>query len=317
MAVDRQEVTTSEDEEQSTKPISEIASLDRLATRIAREHTIGTDSGHTHPILSSTQKYRSLLDKAIQQFRSTSIDDIHLAYAAEWMLDNYHIVQENLRQIDEDMPPGYYRQLPILASGTYAGYPRVYAIAKEITSAYVTPLEIEGVRRFLQVYQVVTPLKMGEIWALPTMMRVSILESLFNTIDRLLELNSPLVDQIPLISSSMTEHSGTEVISNSILSLRVIDREDWKDFFESISHVERLLREDPAQVYSHMDFTSRNRYREAIEELAQGSGKSEIEIARQTLNLAQVALKKGNRRATSSDLDFGHITPGTHMLVIT
>ena len=49
--------------------------------------------------------------------------------AAEWLLDNYHLVEEQIREIRDDLPPGYYRQLPKIASGPFAGYPRVLGMA--------------------------------------------------------------------------------------------------------------------------------------------------------------------------------------------
>ncbi len=53
--------------------------------------------------------------------------------AAEWLLDNFHIVEQQLRQIEDDLPPGYYRHLPKLTDGPLAGYPRVLGL----TWAYV------------------------------------------------------------------------------------------------------------------------------------------------------------------------------------
>jgi len=49
--------------------------------------------------------------------------------AAEWLLDNYHLVEAQIREIRDDLPPGYYRQLPKLAEGPFAGYPRVFGLA--------------------------------------------------------------------------------------------------------------------------------------------------------------------------------------------
>ena len=84
--------------------------------------------------------------------------------AAEWLLDNFHLVELQLREITEDLPPGYYRQLPKLSDGHLAGYPRVFGLAW----AYVAHTDslISGLvlRRFVQAYQRVSPLMIGEIW---------------------------------------------------------------------------------------------------------------------------------------------------------
>lgn len=49
--------------------------------------------------------------------------------AAEWLVDNYHLVEKQLRELRSDLPDSYYQQLPKLAAGPFAGFPRVYEIA--------------------------------------------------------------------------------------------------------------------------------------------------------------------------------------------
>jgi len=98
--------------------------------------------------------------------------------AAEWLLDNFHLVELQLRQITDDMPPGFYRQLPKLADGHLAGYPRVFSLAW----AYVAHTDslIAGpiLRRFVQAYQRVTPLQIGEIWAVAITLRIVLVENM-------------------------------------------------------------------------------------------------------------------------------------------
>ncbi len=53
-----------------------------------------------------------------------------IAPAADWLLDNFHLVEQQLRQIHDDLPPGYYRQLPKMVEGPCAGYPRVFGLAR-------------------------------------------------------------------------------------------------------------------------------------------------------------------------------------------
>jgi cyclic beta-1,2-glucan synthetase len=98
--------------------------------------------------------------------------------AAEWLLDNFHLVELQLREITEDLPPGYYRQLPKLATGHLAGYPRVFGLAW----AYVAHTDslIAGpiLRRFVQAYQRVTPLMIGELWAVAISLRIVLVENM-------------------------------------------------------------------------------------------------------------------------------------------
>src|SRR5205814_9201654 len=85
--------------------------------------------------------------------------------AGEWLVDNFHVVDEQLREIRGDLPPGFYRKLPKLAEGPLAGYPRVYGIAWAFVAHTDSRFDPDTLRRFVQAYQRVQPLIVGELWA--------------------------------------------------------------------------------------------------------------------------------------------------------
>ena len=89
--------------------------------------------------------YRSIA-RAVDEGRS-------ITPAAEWLLDNYHVVEEQIREIRDDLPPGYYRQLPKLAEGPFAGYPRVFGIAWAFVAHTDSRFDPEMLRRFVRAYQ--------------------------------------------------------------------------------------------------------------------------------------------------------------------
>ncbi|HEV8059072.1 MAG TPA: glucoamylase family protein, partial [Gemmataceae bacterium] len=97
---------------------------------------------------------------------------------AEWLLDNYYIVLDNLREVRHDLPHGYYRELPKLAEGPHAGLPRVYALALELIAHTDCVLDETNTTLFVRAYQSVTPLTIGELWAVPIMLRLGLLENL-------------------------------------------------------------------------------------------------------------------------------------------
>ncbi|HXK27862.1 MAG TPA: hypothetical protein VJ646_06385, partial [Candidatus Binatia bacterium] len=82
--------------------------------------------------------------------------------AAEWLVDNYHIVDEQLREIRDDLPPSFYRELPKLAEGHLQGYPRVYGLAWAFVAHTDSRFDPETLRRFVRAYQRVQPLTIGE-----------------------------------------------------------------------------------------------------------------------------------------------------------
>jgi len=98
--------------------------------------------------------------------------------AAEWLLDNYHVVEEQIREIRDDLPPGYYRQLPKLADEPFAGYPRVFGVAWAFVAHTDSRFDPDMLRRFVRAYQRVQPLTIGELWAVAISLRIVLVENL-------------------------------------------------------------------------------------------------------------------------------------------
>lgn len=98
--------------------------------------------------------------------------------AGEWFLDNFYIVEEQTREVVKDLPPKYYRELPKLLDGPLAGYPRIYGIAWALIAHTDSTLDIERLERFLKAYQEVSPLTIGELWAIAITLRLTLVENL-------------------------------------------------------------------------------------------------------------------------------------------
>ncbi|MFH1804665.1 MAG: glucoamylase family protein [Pseudomonadota bacterium] len=105
--------------------------------------------------------------------------------AAEWLLDNYHLVEEQIREIRDDLPAGYYRQLPKLATGPFAGYPRVFGLVWAFVAHSDSHFDSEILRRFLNAYQRVQPLTIGELWAVAITLRIVLVENLRRLTDQI------------------------------------------------------------------------------------------------------------------------------------
>ena len=98
--------------------------------------------------------------------------------AAEWLLDNFHVVDEQIREIKNDLPPGFYRKLPKLADGPLQGYPRVFGIAWALVAHTDSAFDIQKLTRFVEAYQRVQPLTIGELWAIAITLRITLVENL-------------------------------------------------------------------------------------------------------------------------------------------
>lgn len=106
--------------------------------------------------------------------------------AAEWLLDNFHLVEQQFLQIGNDLPPGYYRQLPKLAEGPFAGYPRVLGIVWAYVAHGDSLFVPEVLARFVRAYQTVAPLTIGELWAVAITLRIVLIENIRRLSDEII-----------------------------------------------------------------------------------------------------------------------------------
>ena len=117
-------------------------------------------------------------------------DDVHrgefVTPAGEWLLDNFHLVTSEIVDVRRNLPRGYYRQLPKLALRELAGDARVYALAVELIRHSDSRLERQQLVRFLNSYQTVAPLTIGELWAWPSMLKLALIENLRRLADEVL-----------------------------------------------------------------------------------------------------------------------------------
>ncbi len=284
--------------------------------------------------------------------------------AAEWLLDNFYLIEEQIYTAKKHLPKGYSKGLPQLLRGASAGLPRVYDMAVEIISHSDGHVNLRSLAGFVNAYQTVSTLKIGELWAIPIMLRLALLENLRRlsiqiSIDitnkslaeswadqlidvaendpknlvlviadmarsnppmatsfvaeltrRLQEKGSSLALAMNWLEQTLSENgqasaelvqlenqkqaAGQVSISNSISSLRFLSNTDWRDFVEQTSIVEQILRRDPAGIYAHMDFYTRDNYRHSVEKIAKHCVLPEEGVANIVVEKARENIGKTN-----------------------
>ena len=259
---------------------------DTLASQLAEQLKASRPRKDKFPIPTRLKNLKEFFQAAYNHFEESAKTQTAVSNASEWLLDNFYVIEQAIQVLEDDLPADYYSRLPKISGAT-----RTYIIALALNRE--TPqLDVEQVKYFVQVFQRTTPLQVGELWALPLMLRLVVMETLASglaDITRLKWAAAPEPDLWTKIKSAATSpetDSETKVI-HSILNLRLLATLDWKEFFESTSVLERTLQRDPANVYRNSDFETRNLYRSIIEELARGSSLDENEIATQLIGLAE------------------------------
>jgi cyclic beta-1,2-glucan synthetase len=154
-----------------------VDQLERHAKALAESDQIVADRAPDRLLARLNDNERVLVEtydlvtKAVKKSR-------RIVPAAEWLLDNFYVVEEQIRTARRHLPRSYSRELPRLANGAAAGYPRVYGIALQLISHVDGGVNAASLRGFITAYQSVTPLTLGELWAVPIMLRLALLENL-------------------------------------------------------------------------------------------------------------------------------------------
>ncbi|WP_147675760.1 glycoside hydrolase family 94 protein [Xanthomonas massiliensis] len=144
---------------------------------LARAHRLGTRPVPER-LLARLRQNEEVLAQAQALLTRMVQDEVRITPAGEWLLDNYYLVEEQIHTARRHLPQGYSRQLPVLAGGGAAGLPRVYDLSMEAIAHGDGRIDAESIGRFVAAYQRVTPLKLGELWAIPIMLRLGLLENL-------------------------------------------------------------------------------------------------------------------------------------------
>ncbi|HEY5089207.1 MAG TPA: cyclic beta 1-2 glucan synthetase, partial [Polyangia bacterium] len=340
---------------------AELLSVDQLAqyaARLAASHKLA-DRRRPDRLIPRLDDNERILVQTHHLVTAAVARNRRIAPAGEWLLDNFYLIEEQIRVTRRNLPRAYSRELPQLSSGPDAGYPRAYAIALELIAHVDGRLDVDSLNSFVGAYKPSHPLHLGELWAIPIMLGLALVENLRRVAahmaagrrdcdladdwaERMVEVvqgnpndlilvladlaraNPPLTGAFlgeltrhlqgqsahftfanSWLEHRLAEHGQTTErlilaegqaqaadqisMGNCITSLRFLGANDWRDFVETHSLVERTLRTDPAHVYAAMDFSTRDRYRHRIEEIAKRSALEEHEVAREAVGLAHEA----------------------------
>lgn len=299
------------------------------------------------------ERHRENEKEILRVYRTTAVDAENgatITPAAEWLLDNHYVIEEAIQEVRRDFPRKFYRQLPTMTVGGVT-IPRVMALGWLYVAHTHSTVSRENMTALVDGYQTSKTLQIGELWALPSIIRFVLIENLRRisirversrrmrqkaneVVDEIIRLNdaeasAALLKQVdslvddPTFATQflyrlrngsqtsgfavawleerlhaagtdaenvmMSEHnrlaSGNVTMGNIVKSLREIDDTEWSVWFEEVSHIDKVLREETD--YETLDFGSRNTYRNTIELLARRSPKTEVEVARAAVEMAR------------------------------
>jgi cyclic beta-1,2-glucan synthetase len=172
--------TDNTDQENQPPLRAELFSADQMEQHgraLARAHRLGPLSKSTL-LLERLDDNQQILLQCRTLLSETVKTKSRIAPAGEWLLDNFYLIDEQIRTARKHLPKGFSRELPRLAEGPSADLPRVYDLALEVISHGDGRIDIETLCRFVAAYQTLSPLNLGELWATPIMLRLALIENL-------------------------------------------------------------------------------------------------------------------------------------------
>ncbi|WP_088189035.1 glucoamylase family protein [Desulfosporosinus sp. FKA] len=210
--------------------------------------------------------------------------------ATEWLLDNYYSLRGLKEEIPKSIPLKFERQLPRISSGDFMGYPRVYALLVELIEHTDSQLQRDTLKAFINAYQVQVPLTSGELWAIPTMLRIVILENIRRLAELIIftQTERERADQwlLPLLES---EH----------------DKTNWDNVLKTLS-----MEEEYSSAYAEQIL---RRMREHGVEGAPLLHWIDRAVAKQDTTIEELA-KLERQRQTMYQVSMGHAITSMHFI---
>jgi len=154
------------------------APLTDHARRLAAQHKLDEKPLRNGSLLSSLERERRWIQQVCTDLDSAVHLEQTVPASAEWLLDNEYILESNARDVRLNLPWAYYRQLPALASGPDRGLPRAYGLVRELATRSELFVDTENMLHFVEAYQATMPLSIGELWALPQMIKTVLIEAI-------------------------------------------------------------------------------------------------------------------------------------------
>ncbi|MEO7072811.1 MAG: glucoamylase family protein, partial [Rhodanobacter sp.] len=151
--------------------------LERHGRTLAAQHRLSEHS-RANLLLRRLDDNEARLAYAGERLTAATRRHERITPAAEWLLDNFYLIEEQIRLARRHLPRGYSHELPRLANGPSRDLPRVYDLALQVISHGDGRVDTVGLGRFVRAYQTVAPLKLGELWAIPIMLRLALIENL-------------------------------------------------------------------------------------------------------------------------------------------
>ncbi|XHS77956.1 GH36-type glycosyl hydrolase domain-containing protein [Burkholderiaceae bacterium UC74_6] len=332
------------------------ARFEQHGQSLARTHEVVGGTRSNTRFFPRLQSNIEMLRRSRAQLERRVAEGRHLGPAAHWLLDNATLIDEQVHAIRRGLPRSFFRLLPRLRDEPLAGLPRIYGVAWAWVAHTDSGFDAALLHSYLSAYQAERALSLAELWALPTTLRVVLIENLRRLAERSatqqaardaahhwfdqapedraalaeLEALEPGIrargveqafylqlehrqDELPpemaaaldtWLNPRLPDPAGTlarqqnestedqQSVRNAIVTLRQLDRVDWRKLIGASCAVMRILQEAP--VYAAESEQTQDETLHAVERLARRSGQAEATVAEVLVELTRTGTPDGD-----------------------
>lgn len=154
------------------------------ARQLAQAHITSKSKVRKAALLKHLDDCEKVIDDVYQTLSESSHLEQSITTSAEWILDNTFIIRGHIDEVRKNLPEKFYHELPVLADGPHKGEPTAYDLAMEMVVHNDSQLDRHNILDFLDAYQSVRVLSSGELWALPNLLRIALIDDLSRLVER-------------------------------------------------------------------------------------------------------------------------------------
>ncbi len=137
-------------------------------------------------LLPTIKEHSSFIKGSYSKINEYYYKTEDLIPAAEWYLDNYYLINGLINELVNDLSKQYESKLLHLAGGDFVEFPRIYSIVSEYMRNSENNFDFQQLKTFIAEYQTEAPLSSAEIWAIPIMLKIIMLERIFYQVERVI-----------------------------------------------------------------------------------------------------------------------------------
>lgn len=227
--------------------------LKKHLEKMAMQHTLKSKANkNTYPVPQLVENYIKI--KNVYKLLNEHIKlGINIHPAGEWILDNFYIIEEAVRQIEKEMTLKKYANFVGIQNGKYAGFARIYVLATEIVAYTDNKINGENLKKYLQAYQTKKTLNMEEIWNIGIFLQIAIINNIAEISEKIYSSQIQKYKVKSIIERLVENKEKNELKYNQITATKLKNNEFRSMRYPFIEYMSYSLKKYGKRAYGYLN----------------------------------------------------------------